>query len=150
MRFFRWKQLLLVPVLATLLSAVILLVQILHRRFFSNEETSPEVKSAVTTDASVVSTCGIVARIREHASTHGGLTIYAFKIARLLGCLALFSLSLVGVLAKKNGPRNLGWDVTFHADILPNVAVTITFVRSQSFLSSCISLKTTCSCIIHS
>lgn len=133
MRLFRWKQLLLIPLLATLLSAVILLVQVLHRRFFSDKETSPEVKSAVTTDASVDSASGIVARIREHANTHGGLTIYAFKIARLLGCLALFSLSLVGILAKKNGPRNLGWDVIFHAEGLPDAAVTITFVRNNHF-----------------
>ncbi|KAL0950661.1 hypothetical protein HGRIS_007447 [Hohenbuehelia grisea] len=36
---------------------------------------------------------GIIAEIRAHAHFHGGITIFAYKIARLLGCLALLGLT---------------------------------------------------------
>ncbi|KAF9480291.1 multidrug resistance-associated ABC transporter [Pholiota conissans] len=128
-----WKQPLYIPLLAAALSAVVLLSQALYRKLFSKQEADSEAK--FTTDASVDSISGAPATIRVYANAQGGWVIYAFKVARLLGCLALFSLSVVGIISKKNGSQNLGWDGVIH---LPEAALVVTFWYN-SFLA-CLSL----------
>lgn len=42
-------------------------------------------------------------QFKEHISTHGGVVIYAFKFARLLGCLALLAVSLATLILEETG-----------------------------------------------
>ena len=73
-------------------------------------------------------------KINQHAHSHGGLIIFGFKIARLIGCLTLFSISLAtlfllsGVLTD----QDLMWDwdklEAFLLDNIPLIAISATFV----------------------
>lgn len=73
-------------------------------------------------------------KITQHTRNHGGLVIFGFKIARLIGCLTLFSLSLATLFL---GPIDSthqelhyiwDWDRIFLVDNLPQIAMAITFV----------------------
>ena len=71
-------------------------------------------------------------KVIQHARNHGGLVIFGFKIARLVGCLILFSLSLVTLLLDSEHLAHQGlvldWDRIFSVDNLPQIAMTGTFV----------------------
>ncbi|KAJ7847132.1 hypothetical protein B0H14DRAFT_3676972 [Mycena olivaceomarginata] len=66
----------------------------LRARYFKALSTQPEYTSETTS-------------IAGHAEAHGGTTIFAYKVARLLGCLVLLSLSLVSV-ALDNDEKETG------------------------------------------
>jgi hypothetical protein len=71
-------------------------------------------------------------KVIQHARNHGGLVIFGFKIARLVGCLTLFSLSLATLLLNSEHSAHQGlmlsWDGFFSVDNLPQIAMTGTFV----------------------
>lgn len=71
-------------------------------------------------------------KIVQHAHSHGGPVIFGFKIARLIGCLTLFSLSLATLLLRSvdSTHRELmwDWDKVFLLDNLSQIAISATFV----------------------
>lgn len=71
-------------------------------------------------------------KITQHARNHGGPVIFGFKIARLIGCLTLFSLSFATLFLDSGRPSHQGlvldWDRLFLVDNLPQIAVIVTFV----------------------
>jgi hypothetical protein len=72
-------------------------------------------------------------KLTQYARNHGGLAIFGFKIAQLIGCLTLFSLSLATLLLNSvdSTHQKVMWDWgrIFLADNLPQMAMAITFVR---------------------
>ncbi|KAF9479224.1 multidrug resistance-associated ABC transporter [Pholiota conissans] len=91
-------QSLYLPFLVAGVSMIILFSQLLYQKFFSTNEGDLNMKIAI--DARMESADGFATIIRAHAHSHGGLVIYAYKFVCLLCCLALFSLAIVGFLAK--------------------------------------------------
>lgn len=71
-------------------------------------------------------------KIIQRAHSHGGPVIFGFKIARLIGCLTLFSLSLA-TLFQHAGDLELE---VFLLDNLPQTAMYLTFVShcNKSFI----------------
>ena len=67
----------------------------------------------------------------HHAHRHGGPVIFGFKIARLIGCLTLFSLSLATLLLRSVDSTYQepmwDWDKVL-LDNLPQIAISATFV----------------------
>ena len=66
------------------------------------------------------------------ATQHGGPVIFGFKIARLIGCLILFALSLATLLGSiDSNHQELMWDWgrIFLVDNFPQIAMAVTFVR---------------------
>lgn len=81
-------------------------------------------------------------KIIQHAHTHGGPVIFGFKIARLIGCLTLLSLSLLTLLLRSGDStyQELMWDwdkiEAFLLGNLPQIAISATFVSycNKSFI----------------
>ena len=71
-------------------------------------------------------------KIIQRAHCHGGPVIFGFKIARLIGCLTLFSLSIATLFLSAG---DSGLEV-FLLDNLPQIAMYLTFVShsSESFI----------------
>lgn len=71
-------------------------------------------------------------RFGRKIAQHGGPVIFGFKIARLIGCLTLFSLSFATLFLDSGRPSHQGlvldWDRLFLVDNLPQIAMIITFV----------------------
>ena len=71
-------------------------------------------------------------KIIQHAHSHGGPVIFGFKIARLIGCLTLFSLSLATLLLRSVDTSHQeviwDWDKVFLLDNLSQIAMSATFV----------------------
>ncbi|KAJ7754435.1 multidrug resistance-associated ABC transporter [Mycena metata] len=63
--------------------------------------------------------------VAEHVENHGGVTIFAFKMARLAGCLVLLSLSLVSLVEEDKLPlKPVAMCITyFYASILAVLSV---------------------------
>ena len=71
-------------------------------------------------------------KIIQRAHCHGGPVIFGFKIARLIGCLTLFSISIATLLLCAG---DSGLEV-FLLDNLPQTAMYLTFVShcNKSFI----------------
>ena len=73
-------------------------------------------------------------KIIQHAHSHGGSVIFGFKIARLIGCLILLSLSLATLFLRSGDStyQELMWNwvklEVFVLDNLPQIAMSATFV----------------------
>ena len=70
-------------------------------------------------------------RFGRKVTQHGGPVIFGFKIARLIGCLALFSLSLTTALlgSVDSTHQEVMWDWGRTLVNLPQLAMALTFVR---------------------
>ena len=81
-------------------------------------------------------------KIIPHVHSHGGPVIFGFKIARLIGCLTLLSLSLATFLLHSGDPTygELMWDWDKFEVILlnnlPQIAISATFVSHYENLSN--------------
>jgi hypothetical protein len=71
-------------------------------------------------------------KIIRHAHSHGGLVIFGFKIARLIGCLTLSFLSLATLALRSVDSTHQelmwDWDKVLLLDNLPQMAMSATFV----------------------
>ena len=65
-------------------------------------------------------------KIIQHAHSHGGSVIFGFKIARLIGCLTLFSLSLATLLLRSEDSTHQ--ELMWNWDNLSQIAMSATFV----------------------
>lgn len=95
-----WSDTLIFPAYAAAASAFILILHIillskplkkLYNRLSPSSEPSVEQTTAIPPT-------GVVPEFKEHISQHGGPTIFAFKVARFLGCLALLGLSVTSLV----------------------------------------------------
>lgn len=78
-------------------------VRTLHSRLFRSNGPLADINPNEPNPQS--SAAGFVAEAKEYVAKQGGATIYAFKITRLVGCLALLGLSLATlILAESEGP----------------------------------------------
>ena len=131
----RWKNTLFVPLVATVASGSLLVVRVISYSWNNSQRTTIED----TGSASLASNGEAHSRLNRfghkvihHARNHGGLVIFGFEIARLVGCLTLFSLSLATLLLNSEHSVHQGlmldWDRIFSVDNLPQIAMTGTFV----------------------
>ena len=71
-------------------------------------------------------------KIIQHTHNHGGTVIFGFKIARLIGYLSLFALSLATLLLRSvdstHPERMWDWDKKNLLDNLSQIAMSATFV----------------------
>jgi len=75
----------------------------------------------------------MVGRLKRHSKSQGGPVIFAFKTARFLCCLALFSVSLLSIVVEDNGHRNLELTGIFEGVNVSELVVAITFVCCRTF-----------------
>ncbi|KIJ62401.1 hypothetical protein HYDPIDRAFT_94464 [Hydnomerulius pinastri MD-312] len=104
------------PSYVAALSAVLLLLQAfaqlapvrrLRDRLTGCKEHPPTAPCVESVEASPVA-AGFLADTRASVKSHGGFTLYIFKFARLLGCIAFLVLSVVTFIFEERGGNNLG------------------------------------------
>ncbi|KAH9480844.1 ATP-binding cassette transporter abc4 [Psilocybe cubensis] len=105
-----WNNTLYIPVLATGISATIILLQAALRLLFKGDEVSSKTAGDET-----IFPPDISGRLARYIKSLGGPVVCSFKVARLLGCLALFAFSLVTLIIEKEGRCNF-----------PGIAVAVT------------------------
>ena len=130
---FRWKNTLLIPLIAAAASGTLLVAHAISYSWNkSRRNTTEDARSlsVAVTEESRSKRFGH--KINQHTRNHGGPVIFAFKIARLVGCLALFSLSLATLLLHPGRSTHQGlildWDTIFLVANLPQIAMAVTFV----------------------
>lgn len=131
----RWKNTLFVPLVATVASGSLLVVHVASyswnnpRQTITEDDGSASLASNGGETHSRLDQFGY--KIIQHARNHGGLVIFAFEIARLMGCLALFSMSLATLLDFGHSDHKglmIDWGRVFLVDNLPQIAMAGTFV----------------------
>ncbi|TFK76776.1 hypothetical protein BDN72DRAFT_873327 [Pluteus cervinus] len=107
-----WRDTLMIPTYFMGLSVLVLLANViassrpyrsLHARIFGVEELDDEDS---TEDATSTTTTSISSEIRLHVAHQGGIVIFAYKILKLLGCLALLGLSIFTAIEDELYPSN--------------------------------------------
>jgi hypothetical protein len=132
---FRWKNTLLIPLIATLISGVLLFVQVVLRVWSrSRRVRSSNLLKPIEVSNEDEATHTTVGKLKKFSISQGGLVIFAFSVARFLCCLSLFSLSLVGIVIQKRAHRDLEWGGIFRGANLQQFSVAITFVRGRASL----------------
>ncbi|KAF8803422.1 multidrug resistance-associated ABC transporter [Phlegmacium glaucopus] len=134
-----WKNTLLIPLITAGVSGTLLVAHALWYSWNSSRRNTAEDTCSTSVVASEESRSRRFGnKINQHTRNHGGLIIFAFKIARLVGCLTLFALSLATLLLHPGRSThqglNLDWDRMFLVDNLPHVAMAATFLYT-SFLA---------------
>ncbi|PPQ73485.1 hypothetical protein CVT26_010187 [Gymnopilus dilepis] len=135
-----WNNSLVLPLAATCLSGGILLVQALvalwtrHSRDASEETVKP-------TQEDEGGPQDLRTKLRKYAHAQGGWKIFAFKVARLLGSLTLFALSIVTLFSEQEVQQDLRLDSNFEPSNFPEIAMTVTywyasFLAAASLVSS--------------
>ena len=118
----RWKNTLFIPLVAAMASASLLITHLIsYSRIYSRRNITEETGSTPTA-------------VNEETRSNRveGRVTFGFKIAQLIGCLTLFFLSLATLLlVSGNSTQGLMWDwhEAFLVDKLPQIAMTVTFVR---------------------
>jgi hypothetical protein len=126
----RWKDTLLIPSIAAVASGILLIAHVIlcslnNQRRDATEEVLVSVNQETRSH-------WFGRRIIRHLHNHGGPIIFGFKIARFIGCLTLFSLSLATLLLRSvhSTYQELmwDWDKVLLLDNLPQIAMSATFV----------------------
>ncbi|KAF8157953.1 multidrug resistance-associated ABC transporter [Crassisporium funariophilum] len=133
-----WLDTLVVPFFAGICSAVLLFTHVVVHSWYRSRRTAlaTALKSEIVSEEPRLP--GRFAyEIEQHTKDHGGLVIYCFTVARLVGCLALFSLSLASLILKHGGSRrgDIKWDGVFSVESLPELSMVATFWYT-SFLAA--------------
>ena len=127
----RWKDTLLIPSIAAVASGILLIAHVISCSLDnSRRDATEEVLLAVNEETR---SNWFGRKIIQHAHSHGGPVIFGFKIARFIGCLTLFFLSLATLLLRSVDSTYLelimwDWDKVFLLDNLPQIAMSATFV----------------------
>ena len=129
---FRWTNTLLIPLIATFISGGSLLVRVVLRLWSRSRRAQNVLKprEGLSEDEAEQT---MVGRLQKQSKSQGGLVIVAFKTARFLCCLALFSLSLLSIIVEESGHRNLELTGIFEGVNVSELAVAFTFVRCRTF-----------------
>lgn len=141
LRSLRWKNTLLIPLIATLISGGSLFIRVALRLWSRSRRAQNVLKprEALSEDEAEQT---MVGRLKKYSKSRGGFVIFAFKTARLLCCLALFSVSLLTIVVEERGHRNLELTGIFEGVKVSELAVAITFVCCRTFFRSNLSLIT--------
>ncbi|KAJ6574692.1 hypothetical protein B0H19DRAFT_1371649 [Mycena capillaripes] len=106
-----WADTLIVPAVLASASAVLLVIHLflasvwgrkLHAFVFRSSE--PEVVDPIP----AVHPVGLIAEVKEHVLQHGGPVIFAFKLVRLVSCLALLGLSIASLAITEANKSSTG------------------------------------------
>jgi hypothetical protein len=62
----------------------------------------------ITEPGPVIQPVGLVTQVKEHVAQHGGITIFAFKLVRLVACLTLLGLSITSLAVTVARPSRSG------------------------------------------
>jgi hypothetical protein len=79
----------------------------LHSRLFRSNAPLDDLGLNEQTPQS--SAAGFLSEAKEYVAKHGGATIFAYKTARLVGCLALLGLSLATLILVDSGDPEVGY-----------------------------------------
>ncbi|KAF8803435.1 multidrug resistance-associated ABC transporter [Phlegmacium glaucopus] len=133
-----WKNTLLIPLITAVVSGTLLVVHALSYSWNNSRRNTAEDTCSTSVAANKASRSKRLKfenKVIRHTRNHGGLIIFAFKTARLMGCLALFALSLATLLLQHGYTTHQGlildWDRTFLMDNLPQVAMAVTFLYTS-------------------
>jgi len=119
----------LIPLLATLVSGGTLLLQLAIGAWRRSRHSQVDDETVKASDNA--SEAGLIGKLKAYTAAHGGVVITTFKIARLLGNLALFALSLVSIFSGSEN-QQLEWGTVLDGRHLPGVGLAITYVSPQS------------------
>ena len=127
----RWKDTLFIPSIAALASGILLIAHVISC-FLDNprQDATEEVLVAVNEESR---SNRFGRKIIQHAHSHGGPVIFSFKIARLIGCLTLFSLSLATLLLRSVDSTHQ--ELMWNWDNLSQIAMSTTFVSHYDLSS---------------
>ena len=87
----RWKDTLLIPSFMAVASGILLIAHFISCSFDSLQQDATEEVLLAVNEETRLNWFGC--KIIQHVHSNGGPVIFGFKIARLTGCLTLFSLS---------------------------------------------------------
>ena len=126
----RWKDTLFIPSTAAVVSGVLLIAHVISCSFDNPRRDA--IEEVVVADEETHSNrFGL--KIIQHAHSHGGPVIFGFKIARLIGCLTLFSLSLATLLLRSVDSTHQ--ELMWNRDNLSQIAMSTTFVSHYDLSS---------------
>ena len=108
----RWRSSLVIPAIASLASVVLLTLQV-FAQIRSESRRNASRSGCKALDASD-------AGVKGYIEKQGGLTIFSFKLARLIGSVTLFSLNLLTILMESGEERG--------PEIITLLAVLATYV----------------------
>ena len=110
-------------------SGILLIAHVISCSLYNNSRRDATEDELVAVDEE---TRSFGHKIIRHVHTHGGPVIFGFKIARLIGCLTLFSLSLATLFLRCANSTYQGlmwdWGKAFLLDNLRQIAMSATFV----------------------
>jgi hypothetical protein len=133
----RWKDTLLIPSIAAVASGTLLIAHVIFCSLINQRRDAIEEVLVPVNEETRSHWFG--RKIIQHVHSHGGPIIFGFKIARFVGCLILFSLSLATLLLRSVHSTYQefmwDWDKVLLWDNLPQIAMSATFV-SHCDLSS--------------
>jgi hypothetical protein len=95
-----WGDTLILPAIVAAASAVLLVIHLLWASAWGRKlrafvfRTSDQ---AITEPGTFTQPVGLVTEVKEHVAQHGGVTIFAFKLVRLVACLTLLGLSIASL-----------------------------------------------------
>ena len=111
-------------------SGILLIVHVISCSLYNSRRDSTEEALVAINEETRSNRFGH--RIIQHVHSHGGPVIFGFKVARLIGCLTLFSLSLATLLLRCADSTYQGlmreWGKKFLLDNLRQIAMSATFV----------------------
>ena len=120
----------LIPSITAVASGILLIAHVIFCSFNNQRRDAIEEVSGPVNEETRSHWFG--RKIIQHVHSHGGPIIFGFKIARFIGCLTLFSLSLATLLLRSahSTYRELmwDWDKVLLLDNLPQIAMAATFV----------------------
>jgi len=116
------------------LSCICLFLQIIHILLYW-VDTVRKPDSVVDTESSLADTMASTFShsVKKKVRSHGGWTIYLFMVARLFGCLVLFTLSVNSFLGCQRNHPGVVDTVSKHLSVgCPEVLMTVPFVNLLS------------------
>ncbi|PPQ73161.1 hypothetical protein CVT26_014827 [Gymnopilus dilepis] len=126
-----WRDSHIVPFVASCLSGGILLLQAAVAIWYRPAGDASEDGLMKTTEDDNTRSRDLRSSIKNFIGSQGGNTIFVFKLARLLGSLTLFTLSVITVLNGRKAQENVRWESVFSAGNLAEVGIAVTYVRGN-------------------
>ncbi|KAF8744087.1 P-loop containing nucleoside triphosphate hydrolase protein, partial [Rhizoctonia solani] len=115
----RWAHTLLIPAACAVVSIILLLLHVvlaatpakrLIARFRSRNVDEDDVDS-IPQQPIVRQHTGFFPDLRSHIKAHGGTTVFAWKVLRLLACFALTALTVGAIVSINEGHKTIGTKV---------------------------------------
>lgn len=108
-----WREPLVIPSYFALLSITLILLRLLwgatsalRARLFKSSSTASDSKPQLEVFQSYQHS-GFLSSLKATIASHGGLTLFLFRVVRFISCLALVTLSVVSFVAKEGEEQGL-------------------------------------------